>query len=213
MNRSISQLLTCLALCLGTTVAVAQDNTVSADDIRARWEHANFELSGDAREHALEEVAAACEQATGTHREDAALLTWCGITHSSYAGAKGGLGALGEAKRARALLEQAVEADRSVLNGAALCSLGTLYAKVPGWPLGFGDDERAEKYLQEALTVAPDDIDNNYFMADFLYGEHRREEALKYLQHAQQASPRPGREVADRGRQVEISQLATQLAK
>lgn len=203
-----------LLLSLVAVIAVAQDGEpVAADAIRARWEHANFELSGSARENALGEVAEACEAATGARSGDAALLTWCGITHSSYAGARGGLGALGEAKRARALLERAVEADRGALNGAALCSLGTLYAKVPGWPLGFGDDEKAEKYLREALAVGPNDIDNNFFMADFLYGEHRREEALRYLQLAQQAGPRPGREVADRGRRAEIRQLATKLAE
>ena len=36
--------------------------------------------------------------------------------------------------------------------GSAYTSLGTLYFKVPGWPVGFGDEEKAEELLRKALA-------------------------------------------------------------
>lgn len=204
------QLIPVLLMALAPGIAGAQSGP-GAGDIRARWEHANFELTEDARIDALEELSEQCNQAAMADGQNAELLTWCGITWSSYAGVRGGLGALGTAKRARTLLERAVAIDRGVVNGAALCSLGTLYAKVPGWPLGFGDDEKAEAFLSEALRLAPDDLDNNYFMADFLVSDKREAEALPYLERAAQTAPRPDREIADRGRQVDIRDLMAKI--
>ena len=70
---------------------------------------------------------------------------------STWAGAKGGLGALSLAKRARQPLEAALKLDPAALDGSAYTSLGTLYSKVPGFPAGFGDDDKAEQLLKSAL--------------------------------------------------------------
>ena len=81
---------------------------------------------------------------------------------------------------------------------------------MPGWPVGFGDDDKAETLLTKALAINPDGIDANYFYGDFLLREKRYNEAEQYLRKAQQAAPRPGRALADAGRQKEI---AAALAK
>jgi Tfp pilus assembly protein PilF len=90
------------------------------------------------------------------------------------------------------------------MQGSAYTSLGTLYFKVPGWPVGFGDEEKAEELLSKALTLNPDGIDPNYFYGEFLLEQKRYEEAEKALLKAQQAPARPNRELADSGRQEEI---------
>lgn len=101
--------------------------------------------------------------------------------------------------------------DPSVLHGSALTSLGVLYYKVPGWPLGFGDEERAEFMLKRGLALNPDGIDSNYFYADFLLSQGKPEQAKSYLEKAKAAQPRPGREIADAGRQGEIARLQEKL--
>jgi tetratricopeptide (TPR) repeat protein len=95
-------------------------------------------------------------------------LIWEGIVVSSEAGAKGGLGALSLAKEARQLLEESLKLNDKALNGSAYTSLATLYAKVPGWPIGFGDKERAEEYFKKALAINPDGIDPNFFYGEYL---------------------------------------------
>ncbi len=64
------------------------------------------------------------------------------------------------------------EKDPDALHGSIYTSLGTLYAQVPGWPLGFGDNDNAKAYFNKALEVNPAGIDPNYFYAQFLYDQH-----------------------------------------
>ncbi|HZX30109.1 MAG TPA: tetratricopeptide repeat protein, partial [Rhodocyclaceae bacterium] len=99
------------------------------------------------------------------------------------------------------------------LDGSAYTSLATLYAKVPGWPIGFGNRERAEQYFRKALTLNPHGIDPNFFYGEYLADQGRAAEARVYLDAALRAAPRPGREVADRGRRQEIQALLKGMAK
>ena len=129
---------------------------------------------------------------------------WSGIIKSTYAGAKGGLGALSLAKESKADLEKAMSLNDHALEGSAYTSLGTLYYSVPGWPVGFGDDDKAEELLQKALALNPNGIDSNYFYGSYLINEKRYDEARQFLHKAQMAPPRPDRQLADEGRQQEI---------
>ena len=197
-----------------TARAAGQDPAFDAElqSLQQAWAKVNYETpAGDAREQAfdsLEKRAAAFSQRNPGRAE---ALIWEGIIESSYAGAKGGLGALGLAKAARGNLEAAIQLDPAALDGSAYTSLGTLYYKVPGFPLGFGDDDKARKLLQQALRVNPDGIDPNYFYADFLYDQGDYAAALPYLEKAARAPARPGREVADKGRRAEIAALASKV--
>lgn len=130
---------------------------------------------------------------------------WQGIILSTQAGMEGGLGALDYAKKAKTLLEQAIKINSNALDGSAYTSLGTLYYKVPAWPIGFGDNGKAKAHLEQARAINPDGIDSNYFYGDFLLGTGHAQQAIAVLEHALQAAPRPGREVADAGRRAEIN--------
>lgn len=130
---------------------------------------------------------------------------WHGIILSTQAGMDGGLGALDIASQAKGLLEQAIKINDKALEGSAYTSLGTLYYKAPMWPIAFGDNGKARAYLEQARAINPDGIDPNYFYGDFLVGTGHAKEAIPVLEHALQAAPRPGREVADAGRRQEIN--------
>jgi tetratricopeptide (TPR) repeat protein len=176
--------------------------------IQQAWARANYETpAGDARVQAFETLEQRAKRFTLAHPKRPETLIWEGIIESSYAGAKGGLGALSLCKEARSNLEAALELDPSALDGSAYTSLGTLYFKVPGFPLGFGDDAKAEKYLRKALELNPNGIDPNYFYAEYLFEQDRYLDALPYLDKAAKAAPRPGRELADKGRRAEVAVL------
>ena len=113
----------------------------------------------------------------------------------------------------KADLEQAIALDATALQGSAYTSLGVLYYKVPGWPVGFGSDKKARKLLTKALELNPQGIDPNYFYAEFLTEERDYKAAMRYLQIAKQAPARPERPLADSGRQQEIATLERKLAK
>jgi tetratricopeptide (TPR) repeat protein len=199
-----------LLLCLGafgTSQAAADPSTdVMADvgRLQQRWAEVNYQLEGKTQLTAFEELVADADSVAAANPESAAAYIWSGIIKSSFAGAKGGMGAMKLAKASRADLERAMDIDATALQGSAYTSLGTLYFKVPGWPVGFGDEEKAEELLRQALTLNPDGIDPNYFYGEFLLEQKRYEEAEKALLKAQQAPARPSRELADAGRQEEI---------
>ena len=138
-------------------------------------------------------------------------LIWEGIVVSSEAGARGGLGALSLCKDAKQRLEDALKIDDKALNGSAYTSLATLYAKVPGWPVGFGDKAKAEEFFKKSLSINPDGIDPNFFYGEYLMDRERYDEARTHLETALKAAPRPGRELADSGRRREITALLEKL--
>jgi Tfp pilus assembly protein PilF len=117
------------------------------------------------------------------------------------------MAASGPAKRAKAHYEAALKIRPDVLDGSAYNSLGVLYYKVPGWPVGFGSDKKAQELLQKALAVNPRGIDPNFFYGEFLVEQGKPREAMTYLERALQAPPRPGRDIADAGRREEARKL------
>ena len=189
-------------------------STLAADiaPLQQRWAEIQYQLPDNQKSAAFEALSAQAEQALAQEPDDAALLIWRGIILSSWAGAEGGLGALGKVKEAKSLFEHALQVDPQALQGSAYTSLGALYYQVPGWPIGFGDDEQAEALLQKALVLNPDGIDSNYFWADYLIDQKRYAEARTALLKAQAAAPRPDRPLADQGRQAEIRARLDKLA-
>ncbi|MEN5167181.1 MULTISPECIES: tetratricopeptide repeat protein [Achromobacter] len=171
------------------------------------WAVIQYQTPANQRETRFETLAQQAHALTERFAAKAEPHIWEGIILSSWAGAKGGLGALGLAKQAKAEYETAIQIDSKALGGSALNSLGVLYYKVPGWPVGFGDNKKAEALLQQALAINPDGIDANYFYADYLIYRNRKPEAIPYLEKALKAPPRPGREVADAGRKQEARAL------
>lgn len=190
------------ALLVGIAVA-GEPATGSVNQVRDRWAQINYQLPKPQREAAFEELLHQSEKIRQANPRDAAALIWEGIVLSSLAGEKGGMGALGLVKRARADFEAAIKLDAGALDGAAYTSLGALYYQVPGWPLGFGDDAAARTMLRKGLAIDPDGIDANYFYADFLRDQKDWAGARTGFQKALAAPARPGREVADAGRRQE----------
>lgn len=94
-----------------------------------------------------------------------------------------------------------------MLEGSACTRLGSLYYQVPGWPLGFGDRDKARELLGRALEINPHGIDANFFMGDFLYRIGDCEGAGRSLELALQAPARPARPLADEGRRREAEVL------
>ena len=39
-----------------------------------------------------------------------------------------------------------------------------LYAEVPGWPIGFGDDKQAHAYFRKALAIDSGSMETNYLL-------------------------------------------------
>ena len=176
-------------------------------ELQRDWEVVRYQSAPHEREKRFEQLAARAHQVSEAHPGRAEPLIWEGIIVSSLAGEKGGLGALGLVKQAKALYESAIQIDGNALDGSAYNRLGVLYYKVPGWPVGFGDKGKARELLQKALAINPKGIDPNFFYGEYLVETKQTEQALPFLERALLAPPRPGRQVADTGRREEVRAL------
>ena len=198
-----------LLLALPLTVSAALDDELK--ELQREWAEIKYRQPGASQEKAFAALTKTADAVRGRYAGRAEPEIWYGIIAASYAGARGGLGALSLAKEAKKALEHALEIDARALDGSAYTSLGSLYYQVPGWPIGFGNDEKARELLVKALEINPDGIDPNYFLGDFLYRKGDYDGARQALGRALKAPPRPDRALADEGRRKEIEALLTAM--
>ncbi|MCC7304929.1 MAG: tetratricopeptide repeat protein [Alphaproteobacteria bacterium] len=188
---------------IGQMTVSPMDQDIAA--LQTEWAHIKYQISDkDQQLQAIHKLEAQASSVSAKYPANAEPKIWEGIILSTDAGIVKGLSALGKVEKARDLFEASIRQNPTALKGSAHTSLGSLYYQVPGWPVGFGDDDKAEKHLKSALQLNPEGIDPNFFYGDFLLQDGRLEEAKKYLNHALEAPDRPGRELADEGRRQEI---------
>ena len=209
-NRVMQFLFFILASCL-SFVSYA-DETGDIQKLQTRWAEIKYQTPAADQEKAFAALITEAQQLREANNR-APYLIWEAIIRSTYAGVKGGLGALDEVKQAKKLLEQSIKLDPAAMAGSAYTSLGSLYYQVPGWPVGFGDDKKAKEMLLKGLSYNPDGIDSNYFYGDYLLDQKEYQQALAAFEKALTAAPRPGRESADAGRKIEIEAAMAKAKK
>jgi len=208
LKKSLFWLLSSIVFTLSFSAHAVSPDVIA---LQKQWERVNYRLKDKAQLSAYEALKLDADKAKEKSPKDAEVLIWHGIIYSSYAGAKGGVGALSLARTAKKDLEEAISIDSHALNGSAYTTLGTLYYKVPGWPLGFRNRAMAEELLKQALLIDPEGIDSNYFYARYLQDEKQYESAEKYLLKARQAPERPDRLMADIGRHKDINEALKEI--
>lgn len=191
---------------LSSVVIVGQAGAIAPVDIHRQWSVCQYHTLASQKAPCFSELSQTAQAQASQHPGKADYLIWSAMVDSSLAGVKEGREALSLAKQAKNSLEKALALDPQALDGSAYTILGVLYYQVPGWPLGFGNEEKAETYLKTALTINPNSIDANYFYGDFLLKSGRKTEAKTYLNAALRAPARSGRELADQGRRMQAEQ-------
>ncbi len=183
--------------------------------IAKRWETVTYEFDNKREQliaySALSQFAADAIVETG--EKDPDVLSWAGIVNATYAGAKGGFGALKLAKNARAQLEQALQIDPDAAGGGGMTTLGTLYAQVPGWPIAFGNKNKADRLLASAAERNPDALVPQYFYGKFLMEQNRKAQAIAVFEKAVHLAPRKSSVLSDKSRLAEMAQLLAVLRK
>lgn len=211
MKNTLLKLIALLVLSCTALIGYA-DEATDINKLQTRWAEIKYQTPEAEQEKAFVTLVAEAEQLRAANNS-APYLIWEAIIRSTYAGAKGGLGALDQVKQAKKLLEQSIKIDPAAMNGSAYTSLGSLYYQVPGWPVGFGDDKKAKKMLLKGLSYNPEGIDSNYFYGDYLLAQKEYQPAIAAFEKALKAAPRSGRESADAGRKVEIEAAIAKAKK
>jgi tetratricopeptide (TPR) repeat protein len=182
---------------LFTSFCAAADLNGSLQQIEADWAQAYYAAPGEAQGPALDKLMAQTETLAKRYPDRAEPLIWQAIVVSTRAGVQNGFDALDAIHRAHELLLQAIRMNPKAMDGSAFVNLGSLYYMAPGWPVAFGDDEKAEEMFQAALKIKPDSLDANYFYGDFLLSQGKNEQAVRHFKTAIAASVRPEQQFAD----------------
>ncbi len=192
-------------------VSVLADDTLDPAivELQHEWAKANYNTPANAQEAAFKALSAKASEVADTSPNEAEAKIWHAIILSGYAKVISGwakLNALKLVDQSKTLLLESIALNPNALHGSAYTSLGSLYYKVPVWPISFGDKDKAKEYLEKSLEMNPKGIDSNYFYADFLYEQGRYARAVEYYERAIAAPARPGREDADQGRRKEAKE-------
>ena len=152
-SSTLRQIVLATSVCwFGMALASTPEDLVRP--IQDRWAEIKYRQPEKAQADQYRNLAQQARKLVESNPATPEALIWEGIVLSSEAGAKGGLGALSLVKEARDRLEEALKLNDKALAGSAYTSLATLYAKVPGWPIGFGDKDKAEEFFKKSLAMA-----------------------------------------------------------
>ncbi len=217
---AIAFVVTVLIFTAPTDIFAASNPAMRSDILRLSrdWERIKFEVDGlDEQE---KQMAALAEQASALakkYQNAPEVVIWVGIIISEQASManenSSPIKALRMAMAARDVLEQVEKSDPVADDAGAPTSLGVLYYRVPGFPLGFGDKAKARKYLQEAVKNAPNGLDANYFYGDFLFQQGEYPEAGQVLRRALTLPAHPDRPIWDKSRRLVIQELLAKMEK
>ncbi|MHB1174415.1 MAG: tetratricopeptide repeat protein [Sulfuriferula sp.] len=201
----------CLLGLASPTFAVDAGLMAGIDALSHGFAKVNYQTPKEARVAAFQPLIIKAKHLLKTYPDAPEAMIMDALILSSTAAVEGGVDALIKVREARELLLHAEKINPQALDGAVYTCLGSLYAKVPSWPISFGDQDKARKYLKKALKLDPVSIDANYFYADFLADQGEYVQAVSHLHLALQTPLRAGREDADTGRRDEAAKLLAKI--
>jgi tetratricopeptide (TPR) repeat protein len=181
--------------------------------LQSTWEAIKFGVpEGDEQTKQMNALGDDADAVAAKFPDRPEVLIWDGIITSERASLASAFSALGLAKRARDILQNAYEMAPAKLDAGATTSLGVLYYRVPGFPIGFGDKAKARQLLEQATKLAPAGLDAWYFYGDFLYEQKEYSKADEVFHHALSIPPHPDRPVWDKNRRLVIEERLASIA-
>ncbi len=209
MKRLLLSLMFTYLLLIGGSVWADDALDPAIIELQHEWAKANYNTPANAQEAAFKSLSTKAAEVAEVSPDQAEAKIWHAIILSGYAKVISGwakLNALKLVDQSKTLLLESIALNPNALHGSAYTSLGSLYYKVPVWPISFGDKDKAKEYLEKSLEMNSKGIDSNYFYADFLYEQGRYARAVEYFERAIAAPARTGREDADQGRRKEAKE-------
>ncbi|MGD9812160.1 MAG: tetratricopeptide repeat protein, partial [Sphingobium sp.] len=202
MIRQLCRVAALAMVMLAGTVHASPDAVMDAQvkRINDEWARIKYQVPNKSQQYQqLDKLAEQAAQLVAKYPGRAEPLLWQGIVTSEEAAQASVLKQLGLATAARDILLKAYKINPLAEKGGVAMSLGVLYYKVPGWPIGFGDSKKAKAYLNQGLVVDPLSLDTNWFFGDYWTTKGDKTRARAFFEKALAAPVDPTRPVWDTG--------------
>lgn len=193
-------------ICIGlvSSAKADPDMATTIGDLEHQWVRISYQMQSADQEAAFKDLLSHADKIVQRFPGQALPIAWRGIILCSYAESRGGVQALHDVTEARDLFMRAKKIDPNIMDGTIDGYLGTLYYKVPGWPIGFGDLQIAQRYFQQAVAENPSSIDTNFFYGQYLLDQGDLRQARKYLMAALVTPIRTDHVDYDQGRRQDV---------
>lgn len=201
----------CGLLMLASSVCFADSLSDSLNGIETEWASVYYGLPKAKQQTAYPVLLDKIQQLAIHYPNDANVIYWQALIKASYANHQNPLAALQAVHEVRDLLTKAIAINPQVMHGAAYIVLGTLYDKVPSWPVGFGNDDTAKTLLETALKINPNGIVSNYFYGEFLLTHDDVPAAERYFKLALAAPIRAEQPYADQQMKLKVQRALTKM--
>jgi len=202
------------------SIQAAENPALNAEvmQLSREWERIKFHVANlDEQEKLMAVLVQKAQDIAQRYQNRPEAMIWVGITigeQASIALENGSpIKALGLARSAKDVLEKVEKIDPVALDAGAPSTLGELYNRVPGFPIGFGDKSKARHYLQEAIANAPNGLDANFFYGKFLYEQHEYVESMRILKRALTLPTLSSRPIWDRSLRLAITELLGKMQR
>ncbi|WP_165872651.1 tetratricopeptide repeat protein [Celerinatantimonas diazotrophica] len=184
----------------------------SPEALEKRWAICEYQASPNTEQikcytHLIKRI----KQLRAQNKKDLTLQLLLAINLASLAGVDDAPDPLKLIRQAKDLIEHVISINPSTLDSASYVMLGALYYRAPGWPISFGDNKKAAKYLKKAISIHPNNLTTLYFFADFLAQQGHKKQAITYLKRALTLKISPAHIIAETGRKKDIKKLLKKL--
>ena len=186
--------------------ALASSLNEQLQQVESEWAKVYYQLPKNQQKQAFEKLQQQSITLSKQFPRYAEPIILQAMITATLAGLKNPIAAIMSIHNVKKLLEQAIAINPNAADGAAFVALGSLYYKVPSWPIAFGDNKKAQQLLETALKINPNGIDSNYFYADFLINQNKQSAAIPYLKKALAIPSRNHQHLADSRLQAEAQQ-------
>jgi len=159
-----------------------QDSGVLAELARLECADAEVELQKSKRLELYKMCFDTAESALAGNTNEVVALYWKGVAMGKLIENMRILDALRMTRSMENLFLRVIAINEHYDAAGGHKALGRIYHQLPGFPISFGDNEKALFHLGRAYELYPDDIIVRAFLAELLMDMGRKHEALGHAQ-------------------------------
>lgn len=156
--------------------------TVIAELSRLEYANAEVETDKSKRIELYNGCIATADRALAINADEVGALYWKAVAMGKLGEEGSIINALRMTRPMEQLFMRVIALDEKFDNAGAHKALGRMYYKLPGFPISFGNKEKALFHLKRAHTLFPNDIITRAFYAEVLLDMGRVQEARKHAE-------------------------------